>query len=611
MKHLLSIALLLALSLLSFTANSAAAAVDVRVPENRVIYEVFVRNFSPKGDFKGVEAQVPRLKDLGVDVIWLMPIYKLGDIGKWGTYSSPYAVKDYKAIDPANGTEQDLRDLVKTIHDNGMEIWFDWVGNHTSMDNVWVKEHPEFYKRNGGNFVNPNGWGDVYQLDVNNSAMHDEMIDCMKYWVDNFDIDGYRCDYASGPSPEFWKKASEQVLKDGKRIAWLAEDDSRPELVRNGYFDYNYAWGFRDRMVEFAKGGSLDKLKSACLNLHNDMNYSGRSRMVYLSNHDVVQDQKGSEDKHFGRLLPPMTVLEFTIYGMPLLYNGQEIQYKCNQVLLSEKTPINWNNPDKSMTSLIKTLCQVKHSQPALNTGSQSGMLYNHTASNPDVYVYERRRDGNSVVVMLNFGASAADFTISGALPDMHANEVFTGNKAHIKPGASFSLPAYGYALYVIDEESGISPIFPEEPKPHTLYLKDNTGWNNLYVYGWANGASELFGKWPGISTTINGNDYKTVNFPIGITTGYNLIFNNNNGTQFDGPFLTPDKDYYIEVNANSWEFITEDINTITFDCPDNPNSIYYNLQGVIINNPDNLQPGIYIIKKGNTTNKIMIKNML
>ena len=434
----------LAIVLLALGSNTISrAASDFRKPENRVIYEVFVRNFSPQGNLKGVEAQIPRLKELGVDVVWLMPIYKLGDIGKWGTYSSPYAVKNYTKIDPDNGTEQDLRDLVKTIHDHGMEIWFDWVGNHTSLDNVWVSSHPDFYKWNGNQIEHPYGWNDVYQLDNDNTAMQDEMIRCMQYWVNNFDIDGFRCDYASGPSPELWRKASERVLKNGKRIAWLAEDDSRPELVSKGYFDSNYAWGFRDRLLDQVRGVNINNLKNECAKLHNDNNYKGRSRMVYLSNHDVVQDEGGTEDRHFGNLLRPMTVLEFTVYGMPLIYNGQEIQYKTGQVLLSEKTPINWSNPDNDMNSLIKTLCNLKHTQPALNTGTENGALINHDASNPNVYVYERRRDNSSVVVMLNLGGSPASFTISGALPGINGVDVFTGKKSTLVSGASFTLPAF------------------------------------------------------------------------------------------------------------------------------------------------------------------------
>ena len=229
--------------------NNPIFAAEERVPENRVIYEVFVRNFSPEGNLKGVEAQIPRLKELGVDVVWLMPIYKLGDVGKWGSYSSPYAIKDYTAIDPDNGTEQDLRDLVKTIHDNGMEIWFDWVGNHTAMDNKWVTTNPEFYTHKDGDFVHPFGgaWKDVYELDRNNEAMQDEMVKSMQYWVDNFDIDGFRCDYASGPSPELWRKTSECVLKDGKRVAWLAEDGSLPSPCRMGISIMIIAGIFRKR----------------------------------------------------------------------------------------------------------------------------------------------------------------------------------------------------------------------------------------------------------------------------------------------------------------------------------------------------------------------------
>ena len=223
----LAAAALTVVSMLGSCSEKVVSATDDRVDENRVIYEVFVRNFSPEGNFKGVEAQIPRLKELGVDVVWLMPIYELGDTGLWGNYSSPYSIKNYKKIDPDNGTEADFRDLVKTIHDNGMEVWLDWVGNHTSMDNVWVASNPEFYtKDENGDFVHPFGgaWKDVYELDRDNEEMQDSMVAAMQHWVDNFDVDGFRCDYASGPSPELWKKTSERVLKNGKRVAGIAED---------------------------------------------------------------------------------------------------------------------------------------------------------------------------------------------------------------------------------------------------------------------------------------------------------------------------------------------------------------------------------------------------
>ena len=444
---------------------------DVRIPENRVIYEVFVRNFSPEGNLKGVEAQIPRLKELGVDVVWLMPIHELGDTGRWGAYSSPYAIKNYKKIDPDNGTEQDLRDLVKTIHDNGMEIWFDWVGNHTSMDNVWVASHPDFYTKKGGDFVHPfNGmWKDVYELDRDNEEMQDSMVSAMQYWVDNFDIDGYRCDYASGPSPELWRKTSERVLKDGKRIAWLAEDSSRPSLVKNGYFDYNYCWDFQEKVLKHLANDSVADiagLREACALLANEgltageaaapedtitNPYAGRSRMVYILNHDVLQDQGGSGDLVYKEFLVPLTVLEFTVYGMPLIYNGQEIAYKSGgRVSLAEKTPIDWNQADTTMTNLIKTLAHLKHTQPALRTGTQSGKLTNLTTTADDaVYAYMRTSGDNNVVVTLNFSDREQTFSIPDGLPEGVFKEALNGKTDELSADTELTLPPFGAEVYV------------------------------------------------------------------------------------------------------------------------------------------------------------------
>ncbi|MDE5808935.1 MAG: alpha-glucosidase C-terminal domain-containing protein [Muribaculaceae bacterium] len=455
----------------SCATKTTQLADDERIPENRVIYEVFVRNFSPEGNLKGVEAQIPRLKDLGVDVVWLMPIYELGDTGLWGEYSSPYSIKNYTKIDPDNGTEQDLRDLVKTIHDNGMEIWFDWVGNHTSMDNIWVSSNPEFYTHKDGDFVHPFGgaWKDVYELDRDNEAMQDEMIKSMQYWVDNFDIDGFRCDYASGPSPELWRKASEQVLKNGKRVAWLAEDASKPSLIKNGYFDYNYCWDFQEKVLKkFANADSLDinMLREACELLANEgitanetkapddtivKPYEGRSRMVYLVNHDVVQDQGGTEDLVYHKYVKPLTVLQFTVYGMPLIYNGQEIQYKSGgRVPISEKTPIDWSEPDTTMTNLIKTLAHLKHTQAPLRTGSQSGKLTNLTTTDDNsIYAYKRTLGDDNVIVLLNFSDEDKIVSIPTGLPTGKFRDAISGQEVDFTSTNTLTVPALNGSVYV------------------------------------------------------------------------------------------------------------------------------------------------------------------
>ena len=525
-------------------------------PENRVIYEVFVRNFSQEGNFKGVEAQIPRLKELGVDVVWLMPIYTPGEEGKWGTYSSPYAVRDYKGLDPDYGTAADFRSLVNAIHENGMEIWLDWVANHTSKDNVWTKSNPGFY---GSSFVSPNGWNDVYQLDFSNSAMHDAMIDAMQYWVDEFDVDGFRCDYASGPTSEFWSKATQRVLKNGERVAWLAEDDSKPELVSNGWFDYNYAWYFHDRLLDFARGGTVDNLRNECLNLHNEEAYRGRSRMVYLSNHDVVQDKGGTEVTLFHKYVRPLTVLEFTVFGMPLIYNGQEVGYNPGgSVSLAEKTPIDWSNPDSRTTELIRTLSNLKHTQPALNTGHTTGTLINHTATDPNVYVYERRHGDESVVVMLNFNDSQKTFSISGNLPGFTGKDAFTGNTGRMAAGESFTLPAQGYAVYVKDGEGGDLPIVTI-PDTYNIYIKDETGWNDLYLYAYVDGAPSIFGEWPGIKVTetevVNGVSYKVIRNVSATDIEQTFIANDNNGNQVDiAGLYTITENVYLTVGGTQPE---------------------------------------------------------
>lgn len=574
--------------------SSVMAAEDVRVPENRVIYEVFVRNFSPEGNFKGVEAQIPRLKQLGVDVVWLMPIYKLGDIGKWGTYSSPYAIKDYKAIDPDNGSAADLRSLISTIHANGMEIWFDWVGNHTSKDNVWVSSHPEYY---GNNFYSPNGWSDVYQLDVNNAAMHEAMIDAMQYWVTEFDIDGYRCDYASGPSEEFWRKATSRVLKNGKRIAWLAEDDSKPELVSKGYFDYNYAWAFHDRLMDQTRGINLNNLRNECANLHNESAYKGRSRMVYLTNHDVVQDKGGTEDRIFGRYLKPMTVLQFTVYGMPLLYNGQEIQYKSEAVPLSEKKTIDWGNADTSMTQLITTLASLKHTEPALRTGSQNGSYTNLSTSNDNNIMAYRRSLGDShVIVALNYSDNSQNFTFSTSLPAGTYKDVFTGKTINAANPGQITLPALGYAVFVKTDGQGggddPDPVIPAEKA--NIHIANFTGWDNVYLYAWADDRPDIFGTWGGMSPSsiksINGTDYLV--FTTDATGSYNIIF--NNGTDKLADFevnVENGKDYYFAAYSDGMKALDPG-ETPTPPDPDTPDP----------DDPDPVVPGHTSIYIANST---------
>ncbi len=392
--------------------------------------------------------------------------------------------------------------------------------------------------------------------------MHEAMIDAMQYWVDEFDIDGYRCDYASGPSEEFWSKATSRVLKNGKRIAWLAEDNAEPQLVGNGYFDYNYAFEFyHGTLSKFADSGDVDILRDGCAALHGQSVYRGRSRMVYLSNHDTVQDDGGTESRKFNKYLKPLTVLEFTAYGMPLIYNGQEIRYDSGQVLLSEKTPIDWSHPDASMTALIKKLIELKHTQPALRTGSQNGELTNlSTSADNHVYVFKRTLQTENVVVMLNFSDSPQTFTVSAGLPSGKYTDVFSGNTTDLSTAGQFTLPGLRYAVYVNNDGGDIEPPTPEEPQ--YVYVRDNTSWERIYLYAYNESTGEVeaggpFGAWPGRPVTertvIDRVEYLFMELPSWLKgRSYNLIANNNAGQQLDLPFTTFDGNVFLTVGQES-----------------------------------------------------------
>ncbi|MDR0413262.1 MAG: hypothetical protein LBH61_05640 [Dysgonamonadaceae bacterium] len=418
-------------------------------PNNKVIYEVNVRNYSPKGNFAGLEKDLPRLQELGVDILWLMPIHPIGEEKRSGTKGSPYAVKDYLKINPDFGDESDLKSLVAAAHGAKMEIYLDWVGNHTAWDHAWVSEHPDYYaSQNGIRPYSPEGWNDVVQLDYSSQNLRTAMIDVLKYWVREFDIDGYRCDYATGIPLDFWRKAKAEINAI-KPIVWLEEGEDAAYME---VFDCDYAWNFNDRLNEFGKEGDIEKLKSACSALFSDNRYAGKKRMIYLANHDL-DAYEGTVFSRLGNKVLPLTVLYFTIHDMPLIYNGQEIG--VNRSLgLFDLNPIPWTPVNPTMSALFKKLIRLKRSQPALESGKNRGSLVYYSTDNDQVLVFARKKAGNEVVVILNFANSPASFRFTGAVPaGDFSNYLEPPAKQIFDSSETVNLPANGYAVYINHEE--------------------------------------------------------------------------------------------------------------------------------------------------------------
>lgn len=412
---------------------------------NRVIYEVNVRNYSSEGNFAGLQKDLSRLKEVGVDILWLMPIHPIGVENRGGTLGSPYSVKDYKAVNPDYGTLADLKSLVAAAHDLNMEVWLDWVANHTAWDHAWVADHIEYYaEKNGQRPYSPENWTDVAQLDYNNPALRAAMIDAMQYWVREADIDGYRCDAVTYVPLSFWREARPEVDKI-KKITWLAEGDKAEYME---VFDYDYAWGFSNDLNEFGKNRDISKLIQACETLYNNEAYALKGRMVYLTNHDL-NAYDGTEFTRYTNSVLPLTVLSFTIYDMPLLYNGQEIGMNKSMGLF-DLSPVTWTPVNLTMSKLIQQLTYLKRTQPALEGGAGRGTLTRYPTTSTSVYAYSRKKGNSEVVVLLNLTNAPVNVRFNGQVPSGEFTDYLgTTGKQTFAAQTTIALSVNGYAVYV------------------------------------------------------------------------------------------------------------------------------------------------------------------
>lgn len=412
---------------------------------NKVIYEAQVSSYSNngRGTFKGIEEDLPRLDDLGIDILWLMPVHPIGEQNRNGELGSPYGVKDYMDVNPEYGTKEDFKSLVDACHRYGIEVWMDWVANHTSWDNVWVKDHLDWYaEKDGRRPYSPPGWDDAIQLDHSNVQMRDAMADAMKYWVREFDIDGFRCDAADRVPVAFWRELRRQV-DAVKKVTWLSEGWAEDHLE---VFDYDYAWSFSESLDKFGEDGNVSRLIEACKSLHRDAAYKDRGRMVYLTNHDLSAFN-GTEFKRYGNNVLPLTVLSFTVFDMPLIYSGQEIGMN-KELWFSEVCPVEWEPVNKQYLALFRKLTALKRTQPALEDGAGRGSLKIYPTKDSNVFAYSRVRGANEVLVILNLGNYAARCRFTGEIPEGRFKDWL--NNGYMEFDASgIPLRENGYAVYV------------------------------------------------------------------------------------------------------------------------------------------------------------------
>jgi glycosidase len=412
---------------------------------NANIYEVNIRQYTPEGTFKAFQEHLPRLKYLGVDILWLMPVHPVGEKNRKGSLGSYYAIRDYTAVNPEFGTMDDFKNLVTKAHEMGFKIILDWVANHTAWDNPWITDHPEWYTTDSlGKMISPYDWTDVADLNYENRKLWNEMINALKFWITECNIDGYRCDVAGMVPTEFWETARKE-LDLIKPVFMLAEAEQPDHHIRA--FDMTYAWELHHIFNGIAKGeknaNDLEKYF-----IKQDTIYPPDAyRMNFITNHDE-NSWKGTEFKRMGEAVKVMAVLSFTLPGMPLLYSGQEAG--LNKMLrFFEKDTIDWNQPSE-LSFFYKQLNQLKKNQSALWNGLSGGPLHKVSTSNDQVvFAFIRQMDNSKVFVVSNLSDTSVKIELTDELITGNYKEFFTGEEIRLKNKTSMDINPWQYMLFI------------------------------------------------------------------------------------------------------------------------------------------------------------------
>jgi glycosidase len=416
------------------------------VPEwskDAVIYEVNIRQYTEEGTFNAFSSHLPRLKELGVDILWLMPVHPIGEKNRKGTLGSYYSIKDYKAINPEFGTFEDFKSLVDKVHEMDMHLVLDWVANHTAWDHPWISEHPEWYTTNDeGEIMAPEpDWSDVADLNYDNQELREAMTEALKFWVREADIDGYRCDVAGKVPVDFWETAREELEKI-KPVWMLAEDEAETELLEYA-FNANYGWEFHHIMNALAKG-EKNALDVAQYFQKTDTLYPhGAYPMQFTSNHDE-NSWNGTVFDRLDDAVKTMAALTFTVEGMPLIYSGQEAGLS-KSLAFFEKDRIEWK--ESEMTPFYQTLTALKANNPALWNGTASGEMKILKTNSPEtLFAFSREKENNQIVAVFNFSDSSESvFMVEG--PEGTFTELFSGKEVTL-PAKGVLLQPWDFRIY-------------------------------------------------------------------------------------------------------------------------------------------------------------------
>jgi glycosidase len=413
--------------------------------KSAAIYEVNVRQYTKEGTFEAFAKHLPRLYDMGVNVLWFMPVTPISKVKRLGTLGSYYSCSDYTSINPEFGTIEDFRALVVVAHEQGFKVMIDWVANHTGWDHTWTKAHPAFYKKDAhGNFYDSNGWEDVIDLDYSNQSLRHAMIAAMRYWINECDIDGFRCDMAHLVPLDFWREARE-TLGDTKKLFWLAETE---DPAYHHVFDATYAWELLHKMEAVYKGSADVKHLDGVCKKYNTVFPKDAMRLLFITNHDE-NSHSGSEFERMGAASKAFAVLCATWHNsIPLIYSGQELP-NLKRLKFFDKDEIEWKEK-VDLHTFYTTLLRLHQDHPALHAGD-SEILTTRLLTTADdfVFAFIRQKQERQVMVLLNFSPNdRIKFDVLNEQVTSTFTSAFSGIKNDFSKDKSFELQAWEFLVY-------------------------------------------------------------------------------------------------------------------------------------------------------------------
>ena len=403
------------------------------------IYEVNLRQYTTEGTINAFAAHLPRLRDMGIETLWFMPITPIAQKNKKGSLGSYYACSDFTSVSEEFGTLDDFVSLVQQAHGMGFKVILDWVANHTGWDHRWTVEHPDWFEKDEhtGDFKKASGMDDIIELDFTNRYLRAAMIDAMAFWIRKADIDGFRCDLAFWVELDFWMEAK-PVLEGMKPLFWLGELDSldSPEYMQ--VYDAAYTWKWMHKAEQFYKGqASFGDLLQV---LHQYQQAPGL-KAWFTSNHDE-NSWNGTEYEKYGELARGLAVFSATWPGIPLIYSGQELP-NSKRLQFFEKDPIDWQ-PQNNLHSFYQTLLRLKKTNAALATDAQLDVLVWDEWQR--VLGFSRRVAENEVLVVLNFSGEERRVALPEKVSGPFVN-VFSGENHDFSTGRELTLQPWSFSV--------------------------------------------------------------------------------------------------------------------------------------------------------------------